>query len=64
MQQVINKGQIMNNANYYFCEQKERQEKNPYIPSLYWDWIDQKNKMECFFGFIKEILTKEITPLF
>jgi hypothetical protein len=32
MQQVINKGQIMNNANYYFCEQQEGQEKTPYIP--------------------------------
>ncbi len=64
MQQVINKGQILKNANYHFCEQKEGQEKNPYIPSLYWDWIDQKNKVEIFFCFIKEILIKDITPLY
>jgi len=64
MQQVINKGQIMNNANYYFCEQQEGQEKTPYIPHYIEIELTNWTKWKCFFCFIKKILTKKITPLF
>jgi hypothetical protein len=64
MQQVITKGQIMNNANYYFCEQKEGQEKKPLysLTILRLNWPKEQNG--DIFCFIKEILTEEITPLF